>query len=80
MPKIEGLLNHFESKNTINVGKIAVGDLSILALYMAAQYFKIEDEFNNLVPSAKPLVTILMKNKKLSSQVEKGRSVPFCPY
>ena len=53
MPKVEALLKHFETKNSINAGKITVGDLTILALYMASQYFKIEEDFKNLVPSAK---------------------------
>ena len=53
LPKVEKLLKHFETKDTINDGKITVGDLTILALYMASQYFKIEQDFKNLVPSAK---------------------------
>ena len=53
LPKVEKLLKHFETKDTINAGKISVGDLTILALYMASQYFKIEQDFKNLVPSAK---------------------------
>ena len=53
LPKVESLLKHFESKNSIVPGKITVGDLTILALYMASQYFKIEEDFKNLVPSAK---------------------------
>ena len=53
MPKVEALLKHFETKNSINAGKVTVGDLTILALYMASQYFKIEEEFKSLVPSAK---------------------------
>ena len=34
-------------------GKITVGDLTLLAHYMASQYFKIEVDFESLVPSAK---------------------------
>ena len=53
LPKVESLLKHFETKNSIVAGKITVGDLTILALYMASQYFKIEEDFKNLMPSAK---------------------------
>jgi len=53
LPKVESLLKHFETKNSIVSGKITVGDLTILALYMASQYFKIEEDFKNLIPSAK---------------------------
>ena len=35
-------------------GKITIGDLTVLALFMASQYFKIENDFNSLVPSAQP--------------------------
>ena len=80
LPKIEVLLKHFEAEGGIVAGKITVGDLTILALYMASQYFKIEDDFFILVPSAKQVVTHLTKNKKLALQVENGKSVPFCPY
>jgi len=80
LPKVESLLKHFETKNSIVSGKITVGDLTILALYMASQYFKIEEDFKNLIPSAKPIVMNLMKNKKLARQVEQGKSRPFCPY
>jgi len=34
-------------------GKITVGDLTLLAHFMASQYFKIDADFESLVPSAK---------------------------
>ena len=80
LPKIELLLKHFGAKNSLNDGKISVGDLSILALFMAAQYFKIENDFNTIVPSAVSIVTNLTANEKLAAQVENGKAVPYCPY
>ena len=80
LPKIELLLKHLETKKSLNDGKISVGDLTILALFMAAQYFKMENDFNAIVPSAVPIVNNLTKNKKLAAQVENGKAVPFCPY
>ena len=53
LPKIESLLKHFGTKDSIVPGKITVGDLTLLAHYMASQYFKIEADFESLVPSAK---------------------------
>ena len=80
LPKIELLLKHFGTKNSLNDGKISVGDLSILALFMAAQYFKIENDFNTIVPSAVSIVANLTANEKLAAQVENGKAVPYCPY
>ena len=73
-------MKHLETKKSLNEGKISVGDLTILALFMASQYFKIENDFNAIVPSAVPIVTNLMKNEKLAAQVENGKAVPYCPY
>ena len=52
LPKVEALLKHFDTKESIVPGKITIGDLTVLALFMASQYFKIENDFNSLVPSA----------------------------
>ena len=80
LPKIESLLKHLETNKSLNEGKISVGDLTILALFMASQYFKMENDFNSIVPSAVPIINNLTKNKKLAAQVENGKAVPFCPY
>ena len=73
-------LKHLQTKKSLNEGKISVGDLTILALFMASQYFKMENDFNSIVPSAVPIINNLTKNKKLAAQVENGKAVPFCPY
>ena len=80
LPKIESLLNHLKAKNSLIDGKISVGDLSILALFIAAQYFNLESDFNAIVPSAVPVIDNLRANTKLAAHVENAKSVPYCPY
>ena len=80
LPKIESLLKHLKAKNSIIDGKISAGDLSILALFIAAQYFNIESDFNAIVPSAVPIIANLRANTKLAAHVENAKSVPYCPY
>ena len=46
------MLKHLGAKDSLLPGKITIGDLTILALFMASQYFEIEDVFKTLVPSA----------------------------
>merc|ERR1712131_139803 len=79
-PKVEFVLKHLGAKDSLLPGKITIGDLTILALFMASQYFEIEDVFKTLMPSAQPIFENLMKNPFLANQVEKGKAVPFCPY
>ena len=80
LPKIESLLKHLKTKDSLNDGKISVGDLSILALFIAAQYFNIESDFNAIVPSGVPIIANLTANTKLAAHVQNGKSVPYCPY
>ena len=79
-PKIEKVLKHFNKTEAICPAKICVGDLSILAMYMCSQYFKNEDDFNTLIPSAVPMIKKLMANQKIAKWVKSQESVPFTPY
>ena len=79
-PKIEKVLKHFNKTEAICPGKICVGDLSILAMYMCSQYFKNEDDFNTLIPSAVQMIKKLMANQKIAQWVKNQESVPFTPY
>ena len=79
-PKIEKVLKHFNKTEAICPAKICVGDLSILAMHMCSQYFKNEDDFNSLIPSAVPMIKKLMANNKIAQWVKSQESVPFCPY
>merc|ERR1719187_3029286 len=63
-PRIEKVLKNFNKTEAICPAKICVGDLSILAMYMCSQYFKNEDDFNTLIPSAVPMIKKLMANQK----------------
>ena len=74
------VLKHFNKTEAICPGKISVGDLSILAMYMCTQYFQNEDDFNTLLPSAVPMIKKLMANKKIAEWVKSQESVPFTPY
>ena len=71
---------HFNKTEAICPGKICVGDLSILAMYMCSQYFKNEDDFKTLIPSAVPMIKKLMTNQKIAQWVKSKESVPFTPY
>ena len=74
------VLKHFNKTEAIDPGKICVGGFSILAMYICSQYFKNEDDFNSLIPSAVPLIKKLMANRKIAQWVKSPESVPFTPY
>ena len=62
LPKVEFVLKHLGAENSIVPGKVTIGDLTILALFMASQYFKIEDVFYTHVPSAQKGLQIVCRN------------------
>ena len=52
-PKIEKVLKNFNCSDAVVEGKTTVGDLAVLAMHIASVYFKNEDDFKNLIPSAR---------------------------
>ena len=57
--KIQKVLENFECHDGLVSGKICVGDLCVLCMKIAAEYFKNEEDFDHLVPSETALFFIL---------------------
>ena len=49
--KIQKVLENFDCTDGLVPGKICVGDLCVLCMKIAAEYFKNEEDFEYLVPS-----------------------------
>ena len=50
------------------------------AMFICSQYFKNEDDFDKIVPSAAPMNEKLMAIPKISQWLKSQKSVPFTPY
>ena len=49
--KIQKVLENFDCTDGLVPGKICVGDLCVLCMKIAAEYFKNQEDFDHLVPS-----------------------------
>ena len=76
--KIEKVLKNFNIEDTLCVGKICVGDLSVLAIQLLSQYLGNQDDFDFIAPSAIPLYNKLLLNEKIKEFIEDGKSIPYC--
>merc|ERR1712088_1012586 len=79
-PKIEKVLKNFNCGSSVVEGKTSVGDLAVLAMHIASVYFKNEDDFKNLIPSANPLIQRLLSNPEIMPLVEEAHQIPYCPF
>ena len=86
---LKALLKHFDTRESIEPGKITNGVLCPLLrkVYKSKPCFWACDRlwqanwaFSDFETPCKAVVKNLMKNTILAEIVEKGKSVPFCPY
>merc|ERR1712189_20126 len=78
LKKLEKVLAHLECKDSVVAGKICLGDLAILNMYVMCCDSKanLEDEFKTVSPAALQIVENLMKDDRIAAIINDAKKIP----